>query len=201
MTKEGNKNRKNEIIIALIGALAAIIVPYINSKYSDDNSLSPIIYNNKDLETVTNIDTNEGAVTNSNVGVNHGTIYTGNPTIINANENNNTISYAIKGSIELFKYISDSKKIKINQSSKNVIELTYNGELSEIHEDSGIYVYNGGFLTLKYNGVLCHTFNEMYLPYISSNPKNTILDELQRRVDDLAIKNFQKIQNIILGCL
>lgn len=197
MSKEGKKNRKTQIYVVLISSAVIIVTTLLtlfNNAADSSNKNEGVIDNSK-------LEQNNGTLNKTNVGNNSGTVI-GNQTNNNYDViQNKNVGYSIKGSKSLLLYLINSKKVDVNQKSNYTIEVSYTGNIVKLDEDSNICQYNGGNIKITVNDIYCHTFNELVLEPIRSNPENFIIEELERRIDELVKKSPLIFQNKILECI
>lgn len=194
MKKEGTKNRRIAIITTLITVIGSILVALIANQYSTSEKLKN---SNQSIE----IQDNNGTINNTNIEGNNGNIYTGNNTIVNEVKNDVKAGYSIKGSNELLNLLKSEKSLQINQSSSNILKLTYSNSLRQFSKDSNIYQYQGGHLILLFNSDLCFEFKEFKINSIPANTKEQIESYINEQINNFVKLNPHKFKNAIQSCI
>jgi lipopolysaccharide export LptBFGC system permease protein LptF len=141
--------------------------------------------------------------------------------IINGNNNtfqknsyviNNTVSskkksneneYSIIGTSNksLFKNIEKFGKIKLIPNSNYIIEITHTGEVSLLDKDSDAYIYSGGNVLVKVDNQNCFEFENLKIFEMKPNSKNSIINEIQKNIDNYINNNPKLFSNKIIECI
>lgn len=115
----------------------------------------------------------------------------------------NTLVYSISGvkNLKLEKSIMDSMKISFINNSTNTIEVSHNGQIQLLSNNTESYTYSGGVVSIIINKNICYEFESYNIPAMRANPKPVITAELERVIKYYVNNNVNEFSKKIIECL
>lgn len=179
------------VLVAIIGGIVGIIISIKTCSHPERNNPIPNITTKG--ESSTTIVGNGNTVQRNNIIQNN----------VSVNTKPNKISYSIIGTSNriLLKDLKTLKKIEIVPDSKNVIEITFTGEISLLDKNSDTYIYSGGNVLIKVDNLNCYEFENLKILEMKPNSKNIIITEIQKNIDNYINNNPKLFLNKITECI
>lgn len=135
---------------------------------------------------------------NNNVNVsNNGDTYV----IPNYNTPKEQNEFSITGTANsrLIKRLENSKVIVIVSNSPKIIDVSYTGTVAPF--EGNMYYYSGGNVVLTINGICYHEFKEFKIDQMRPNPKNRIVEEIDKVINYYVETNLDLFSNKIIECI
>jgi len=117
--------------------------------------------------------------------------------------NDNSLVYSISGveNLRLENLIKQSSDITIADNSKNIIKITYTGQVKISSKNTESYIYNGGNVCIIINENVCYEFTNYKIDRIRPNPKTRIINELNRVISSYVEQNINEFSKKIIQCI
>lgn len=179
-------------ILTFIGAIIGLFPKSdpVNNKVINQNNI-PITTtnNNQQTNTTINNENNIGDVINySNYG--------------NDKNVDKVIEYSIIGTSnkKLITAIENNQVINIVPNSSNKIEVTYEGSVTKLNENSNSYYFTGGYLIININDNKCYEFKNFIIKDMRPNSKDIINNEINNIIELYVEKNVNLMSKKIIEC-